>query len=308
MKLLTRDEFREGVFKRDNHKCVICNQPAVDAHHIIDRKLFDNGGYYLDNGASLCESDHIKAERCIISPDYIRKMAGIKTVVLPPDFDPDNIYDKWGKPLLDFVKYPRTPHLPWSEKATDDDKKLNGIEHFIGKRVIGSVKMDGENTSMYPNKIHARSINSDNHPSRDWVKGMWSTIAYQIPAGWRICGENMYALHTIPYNNLTTYFYVFSIWDGNRCLPWDETVEWCNLLGLIHVPVVYDGIFDETKIKALYNPLYDGNPMEGYVIRLADEYQYDDFEKSIAKFVSNNFKIVEGKHWMSGKVIPNKLI
>jgi len=34
-KLLTRDEFREGVFKRDNYKCVVCGAPAKDAHHII---------------------------------------------------------------------------------------------------------------------------------------------------------------------------------------------------------------------------------------------------------------------------------
>jgi 5-methylcytosine-specific restriction endonuclease McrA len=33
-KLLTRDDFRESVFKRDGHKCVICKAPGVDAHHI----------------------------------------------------------------------------------------------------------------------------------------------------------------------------------------------------------------------------------------------------------------------------------
>ena len=40
-KLLTRNEFREGVFARDNHTCVVpdCNKEAVDAHHIIERKL-----------------------------------------------------------------------------------------------------------------------------------------------------------------------------------------------------------------------------------------------------------------------------
>ena len=27
--LLTRDAFREGVFKRDGHRCVICGAPAV---------------------------------------------------------------------------------------------------------------------------------------------------------------------------------------------------------------------------------------------------------------------------------------
>jgi len=30
-----RDIFRESVFERDNHKCVVCGEPALDAHHII---------------------------------------------------------------------------------------------------------------------------------------------------------------------------------------------------------------------------------------------------------------------------------
>lgn len=36
-KLLSRDDFREGVFLRDNHQCVICKEPGKDAHHIIER-------------------------------------------------------------------------------------------------------------------------------------------------------------------------------------------------------------------------------------------------------------------------------
>jgi len=28
-----RDKFRNGVFARDNHTCVFCGNPAVDAHH-----------------------------------------------------------------------------------------------------------------------------------------------------------------------------------------------------------------------------------------------------------------------------------
>lgn len=51
MKLLTRDEFREGVFERDGHKCVVCGDDARDAHHIMERRLFADGGYYMENGA-----------------------------------------------------------------------------------------------------------------------------------------------------------------------------------------------------------------------------------------------------------------
>lgn len=62
--LLSRDTFRESVFKRDKYTCVICGKEAKDAHHIIDRKLFKDGsqGYFIDNGASLCSSCHIDAE------------------------------------------------------------------------------------------------------------------------------------------------------------------------------------------------------------------------------------------------------
>lgn len=170
--LLSRDVFREGVFKRDDYKCVVCKQPAVDAHHILDRKLFDDGGYYLDNGASLCEKCHIDAEKSRITCEQLRELIGIITPVLPEDLESDVIYDKWGKTILQkHVKYPKTPHLPWSEKCTDDDKKLKDIQHFIGKEVVASIKMDGENTTMYDDKIHARSLNS-NHPSQDWVKGL----------------------------------------------------------------------------------------------------------------------------------------
>jgi 5-methylcytosine-specific restriction endonuclease McrA len=61
-KLLKRDDFRDSVFRRDSYNCVICGEPAKDAHHILERRLFTNFGYFIDNGASLCEKHHIMAE------------------------------------------------------------------------------------------------------------------------------------------------------------------------------------------------------------------------------------------------------
>src|SRR5215831_10269753 len=98
--LLSRDEFRNGVLRRDGHRCVICGAPAVDAHHIIERRLFGDGGYYLDNGASVCREHHLKAESTQLSCDEIREAAGIRTVVLPQHFYPDQPVDKWGNPIL----------------------------------------------------------------------------------------------------------------------------------------------------------------------------------------------------------------
>lgn len=100
------------------------------------------------------------------------------------------------------TKYPRTPHLPGSLGCTSDDKVLATTSHFAGKAVIVSEKMDGENSTIYNDGYHARSIDSRHHPSRDWLTAFHATVAYKIPAGWRLCGENLYARHSIPYVDL----------------------------------------------------------------------------------------------------------
>lgn len=98
--LLTRDDFREKTFIRDGHKCVICEEKAKDAHHIIERRLFSDGGYYLDNGASLCEIHHIQAEQTILSCQEIREKSGIKNIIIPEHFYKEYEYDKWGNIIL----------------------------------------------------------------------------------------------------------------------------------------------------------------------------------------------------------------
>lgn len=88
--------------------------------------------------------------------------------------------------------------------------------------------MDGENTTMMKNYIYARSLDSNNHQSRNWVKGLWGEISYKIPENWRICGENMYAKHSIEYNNLESYFLVYSIWDEK--IVFEETETYGNVI------------------------------------------------------------------------------
>jgi hypothetical protein len=203
-----------------------------------------------------------------------------------------------------FFKYPRTYHLNWSEGATDDDKILKSIDHFKGKQVVVTEKRDGENSSLYYNGLHARSINPTNHPSRDWLKDFHSKFAHDIPKNMRICGENLFAKHSILYENLDTYFEVFSIWEEIKCLSWNQTKEWIELFGLKSVPVLYEGIFDETKIKSLYN---EKSGMEGYVVRLADAFDIKDFKFSVAKMVRKNHINPLDDHWNKGEIIPNKL-
>ena len=328
--LLTRDDFRNAVFSRDGHRCVFCQKPAKDAHHIIERRLWKDGGYHLNNGASVCEEHHILCEQTKISVEQIREACKISKPIIPEHLYSDERYDKWGNIILengqrlkgelffdesvqkvlkdsldlftDKVKYPRTHHLPWSENMNEDDRLMDSTQLFVGKRVIVTEKMDGENTSFYKDYVHARSINSKNHPTRDWVKNFWSSIAGEIPDGWRICGENLWGKHSIYYINLPSFFMGFSIWnERNECLSWDETQEWFKLLNIVSVPVLYDGIWDESKIKGLYRD-NQWEFHEGYVIRIADKFSYSEFRKVVGKFVRKNH-IQTTKHWMHGQAI-----
>lgn len=204
-------------------------------------------------------------------------------------------------------KYPRSMHLPWSPGSTKDDRILKDVEHFQGKEVVVTEKMDGENTSMYRDAIHARSLSSGDHPSRAWVKGLWGAIRHNIPEGWRICGENLYAVHSIQYTDLKTWFKVFSIWDEtNKCLSWEETLEWCELLELTPVTELYSGLFDLDKIKSCWSPELSGRESEGYDVRLKGSFLYENFNKSLGKYVRENH-VKSDEHWMRKPIVENGL-
>ena len=113
--LLTREEFKKQVFEKTNGKCCVpgCTCDAADAHHIMDRKLWNDGGYYITNGAALCSKHHLDAEHGIITPLQCMDWMGINPgIVRKPDkvkeiFPRDNLeymealviglINKWGE-------------------------------------------------------------------------------------------------------------------------------------------------------------------------------------------------------------------
>ena len=343
--ILNRDDFRNAVFERDGHRCVICKEPAVDAHHIIERRLFLNGGYFLENGASLCEKHHLEAEMTTLDCDAIRAAAGIVSVILPDHFYSDVEYDKWGNEILksrerlqgelfndesvqkilkqgnvlslftDRIKYPRTYHLPWSPGMNRDDRMMPDVNVFEGQQIMICEKLDGENTTWYNDYMHARSIDTGSHPSRNFVKNLWAQKAYNIPKGWRVCGENLFAKHAIHYskangNALKTYFYMFSIWDDkNTCLSWNDTKDWAELLEIELVPRFYEGTYDFNFIQALNKRMEDSpDVIEGYVIRLTREYHYSEFKNVCGKYVRKGHVQNNHGHWARQKITKNELI
>ncbi|MEE1750249.1 MULTISPECIES: RNA ligase family protein [unclassified Streptomyces] len=202
--------------------------------------------------------------------------------------------------------YPRTAHLPWSPGATSDDVRIADLAALTGREVVVTEKLDGENTTLYADGLHARSLDSAHHPSRGWVKALQGRVGARIPAGWRVCGENMFARHSLPYDGLESFFYGFSVWDGERCLGWDRTAEFLRDLGIPVPPVLWRGVFDARAEKALRALKLDTARQEGYVVRPADGFGAADFGRLVAKWVRPGH-VRTDTHWMHAAVVPNGL-
>lgn len=87
-----RASFRNATYKRDGYKCRGCGfssdvnqaEQDLDAHHITDRTEMPNGGYVKENGISLCEECHKKAEEF--------HSTGVAVI----GFSPEDLYLKIG--------------------------------------------------------------------------------------------------------------------------------------------------------------------------------------------------------------------
>ena len=181
---MSRDQFRKQTFERDNYKCLFCDCTSnLDAHHIIERRLWTSenelGGYFISNGATLCQIHHLEAEMTTLSCEDIRERAGIEKVIIPEDMYADHQYTKWGDVIL-----------------------------LDGRRMPG--------------------------------------------------------------------------------------------------PLFYRGVYSDKIVKDLFDNL-DKNKEEGLVIRLASEFKYKDFKKSVAKLVRKDHIADGGNHWRFKRLTPNLL-
>lgn len=255
MKLLTRNEFREGVFKRDKYKCVICGVEGKDAHHIIERRLFKEaaafGGYFLENGATLCEAHHLAAEDTSLSCEVIRNACGISEIILPKHLPPYYIYDKWGNILLengkkvrgelfyeepvqkvlrpflgDFVKYLPFPFLLVEKEVP---------QIFENEEVVILKVMEGEKVILYDDYMHTQAIDVPLQTA------FWQNIKDLLDENLYLCGID------------GGDFYLAFVGKDDEYLSWEETKEYAHILNIKPLPVIYEGVFSTQRLeKGLY--------------------------------------------------------
>lgn len=222
-----RPQFREQVFDRDNHECLVpwCENSADDAHHIIERELWADGGYIPDNGASVCNKHHQYAETNDIPPQSFWMWAGIDEPPFPETIDTWQV-NKWGEAfetppwedLRDRIKYQSSRHLLplyWHDDTVaeermkdDDDTGLETLDDFVGVPLVITHKMDGGNCMIVndvDNPVRAR--NGSRPESNGTMRPLyrdgglyWQQEVHQkLPDRLQVFGEWLWAKHSIHY-------------------------------------------------------------------------------------------------------------
>lgn len=202
---------------------------------------------------------------------------------------------------MESTKYPRTYHFPFSLGTTSDDRIKHDWHTILQHELVVTEKLDGENTCLKTSGVFARSHAA---PTQNpWAKNMWDiweNIKDSL-GDFQIFGENLYGLHSIDYQRLEHYFYIFGIRDGNKWLAWDEVVFYAEVLNLPTVPVLQRGFFTEKTIQThiqqtLMNGSRLGGECEGVVCRVTEGFENQHFSNFVLKYVRKNH-VKTDEHW-----------
>jgi hypothetical protein len=199
------------------------------------------------------------------------------------------------------MKYPRTPHLPWSPGGTSDDKRMLDVGPLLGDVVI-TEKMDGSNVALSRENFFARShAQVPVHRSFDLGKALHARLRRSIEEGVTVFCEYCYAVHSIEYYELSRPpMYVFGVEREGVWCSWSAVEGVAASLGLLSVPVLFKGYVESaSELEALTAELGEGSSFyggsrEGIVVRVADSFR--DFRTSVAKWVRKDH-VQTDVHW-----------
>ena len=196
------------------------------------------------------------------------------------------------------------------------------------KELVLTEKLDGQNNCFNKNGVFARSHTAPTvHPWDKPMRERWNLIKNDLN-DLEIFGENMYGIHSIAYNQLESYFYVFAIREGDTWLSWEEVKFYAAMLDFPVVPQIeiktplielYQAGGDENKIleKWLslnlgmtwsesvetagllggFNPTTQQVCSEGFVIRDAGPFQTNSGRLPVASNEFDSlFKLVRASH------------
>lgn len=210
-------------------------------------------------------------------------------------------------------KYGRTYHYPFSPGTTSDDR-INSVyweEISALSEVVHTEKLDGENTCLNQYGVFARSHAAPTrHPWAAYLKERWNSIKNDL-GELEFFGENLYAIHSIRYEELEHHFYVFAIRELDRWLSWEEVKFYAELLDFPTVPelikiqpterkIFEEQVLEMVKQRSAFSSIdvqtEEACRMEGIVTRDVAAFAVADARQHVFKYVRKDH-VKTDEHW-----------
>lgn len=203
-------------------------------------------------------------------------------------------------------KYPRTYHFSFSPEVHSDDKVIDFEyeDKILNSEIVITLKMDGGNCCIKEEGVFARTHAMPTIcETFNYIKNVhyYGKLDLLNKNYWYF-GENMFAIHSIQYNELEDYFYVFNIYDKENdiWLSWEDVKKEAKRCNFNVVKEIFVGKLNPKEIKKLLeNSLkltFFGGFAEGFVIRTVDSFTTEEFEQKVCKYVRKGH-VKTDEHW-----------
>ena len=212
-------------------------------------------------------------------------------------------------------KYGRTYHFPFSPGTTSDDrinhKYWDDIQRIT--TLIHTEKLDGENNCLNQHGAFARSHAAPTtSPWTRQLRERWELLKNDLGEV-ELFGENLYAVHSIEYERIEEYFYIFAVRIREQWLSWEEVKFYAAMFDFPTVPEIAtqdvktlteDGLkqkiidwAQEASIFGSTDTLLEKDcSREGIVSRNINEYPVSEFANNVFKYVRKGH-VKTDEHW-----------
>jgi hypothetical protein len=205
------------------------------------------------------------------------------------------------------LRYPRTPHLPFSPKKDSDIAESVSI--MDNDKLLLTEKLDGSCCALSHNAVYSRSGKPATKQMFDRLKNYHSKIAHLIPEKYLLYGEWCSTTHTIEYKDLPeTPFFLFASryidrsgigneitggFQGDVFEDFSCVEYWADKLKIQTVPKI--GFMSqrvqplERFVKDIMQTTSLLGEREGVVVKNDTMFTYSQFDKNVAKYVREDF-------------------
>jgi ATP-dependent RNA circularization protein (DNA/RNA ligase family) len=224
--------------------------------------------------------------------------------------------------MTEFTRFPRTPHLTWFGKQPPRGDKIltpSEGEVFFGEVLVVEEKLDGTNLGISADAAGQLKFQTRgtflSRPFRGQFQGLglWlsrheACLKQVILPGMIVFGEWCYAKHSIRYDKLRDWFYVFDVYTDLEGIFW-STRRRNQLAAQAHlevVPEVARGRLTLPQLQRLTSQrsALGSEQLEGVYLRIENDRNLT----ARAKLVNQSFVTGITNHWTKSPLQRNELI